>query len=79
MAVLESTVVDRKSLLIELRAQPDGVDRGSLSASMSTCPRADGCSCSPPHYLTLKTTVDDLSWDDGRSLILKFRVPPREA
>ena len=28
-----------------------------------------------PYYLTLKTTVDDLSWDDGPSLMLKFSIP----
>ena len=29
-----------------------------------------------PYYLTLKTTVEDLSWDDGSSLMLQFRIPP---
>jgi len=28
-----------------------------------------------PYYLTLKTTVDNLSWADGRSLLFKFQIP----
>jgi len=75
VAALESSVVDRQTLLIELRAQPDGSTAVALSIDVDL-PEGRRLVLLAPYYLTLKTTVDDLSWDDGRSLLLRFRIPP---
>jgi hypothetical protein len=75
VAALESSVVDRSTLLIELRAQPDGSTAVALSIDVDL-PEGRRLLLLAPHYLTLKTTVDDLSWDDGRSLLMRFRIPP---
>ncbi|HEY4267346.1 MAG TPA: hypothetical protein VGM94_04050 [Galbitalea sp.] len=75
VAAIENSVVDRYTLLIELRAQPDGSTAVALSIDLDL-PEGRRFVLIAPYYLTLKTTVDDLSWDDGRSLMLKFRIPP---
>jgi hypothetical protein len=74
VAAFDSTVVDRHSLLIELRAQPDGSTAVALSIDVDL-PEGRRLLLIAPYYLTLKTTVADLSWDDGRSLMLKFNIP----
>jgi hypothetical protein len=73
VAAMDSTVVDRRSILIELRAQPDGSTAVALSIDVDL-PEGRRLLLLAPYYLTLKTTVDDLSWDDGRSLMVKFRI-----
>ena len=75
VAAMESTMVDQRTLLIELRAQPDGSTAVALSIDVDL-PEGRRLVLLAPHYLTLKTTVDDLSWDDGRSLLMRFRIPP---
>lgn len=75
VAAIENSVVDTYTLLIELRAQPDGSTAVALSIDLDL-PEGRRFVLIAPYYLTLKTTVDDLSWDDGRSLMLKFRIPP---
>jgi hypothetical protein len=75
VAAMDSTVVDRRSLLIELRAQPDGSTAVALSIDVDL-PEGRRQLLLAPYYLTLKTTVDDLSWDDGRSVMVKFRIAP---
>jgi hypothetical protein len=75
VAAMDSPVVDRQTLLIELRATPDGSTAVALSIDVDL-PEGRRLLLLAPHYLTLKTTVDDLSWDDGRSLMLRFRIPP---
>jgi hypothetical protein len=75
MAALDSAVVDKDTLLIELRAQQDGSTAVALSIDVDL-PEGRRLLLIAPYYLTLKTTVDDLSWDDGRSLLLRFRIPP---
>jgi hypothetical protein len=77
VAAMDSTVVDRRSLLIELRAQPGGGTAVALSIDVDL-PEGRRLLLLAPYYLTLKTTVEDLSWDDGRSLMLKFRIAPNE-
>jgi hypothetical protein len=77
MAAIDTTAVDRRSLLIELRAQPDGSTAVALSIDVDL-PEGRRLLLLAPYYLTLKTTVDDLSWDDGRSLMLKFRISPTD-
>jgi hypothetical protein len=75
VAAMESTVVDRHTLLIELRAQPDGSTAVALSIDVDL-PEGRRLVLLAPYYLTLKTTVEDLSWDDGRSLLMRFKIPP---
>jgi hypothetical protein len=75
VAAMDSTVVDRRTLLIELRAQADGSTAVALSIDVDL-PEGRRLLLLAPYYLTLKTTVDDLSWDDGSSLMLKFRIAP---
>ena len=77
VAAMDTTAVDRRSLLIELRGQPDGSTAVALSIDVDL-PEGRRLLLLAPYYLTLKTTVDDLSWDDGRSLMLKFRIAPNE-
>jgi hypothetical protein len=76
VAAIESTMVDRRTLLIELRAQPDGGAAVALSIDIDL-PEGRRLVLLAPYYLTLKTTVDDLSWDDGRSLLMRFKIPPK--
>ncbi len=75
MAAIENSVIDQHTLLIELRGQADGSTAVALSIDLDL-PEGRRLVLIAPYYLTLKTTVDDLSWDDGRSLMLKFRIPP---
>jgi hypothetical protein len=77
VAAMDTTAVDRRSLLIELRAQPDGSTAVALSIDVDL-PEGRRLLLLAPYYLTLKTTVDDLSWNDGRSLMVKFRIAPTE-
>jgi hypothetical protein len=73
VAALDSTVIDRRTLLIELRAQPDGGTAVALSIDVDL-PEGRRLVLLAPYYLTLKTTVDELSWDDGRSLLMRFTI-----
>jgi hypothetical protein len=75
VAAMESTMVDQRTLLIELRAQPDGSTAVALSIDIDL-PEGRRLVLLAPYYLTLKTTVEDLSWDDGRSLLMRFKIPP---
>jgi hypothetical protein len=75
VAAIESTVVDRHTLLIELRAQEDGSTAVALSIDVDL-PEGRRLVLLAPYYLTLKTTVEDLRWDDGRSLLMRFKIPP---
>jgi hypothetical protein len=74
VAALDSPLVDRQTLLIELRGQEDGSTAVALSIDVDL-PEGRRLLLFAPYYLTLKTTVDDLSWDGGRSLMLNFRIP----
>jgi hypothetical protein len=75
VAAMGSPMVDQQTVLIELRAQPDGSTAVALSIDVDL-PEGRRLVLLAPYYLTLKTTVDDLSWDDGRSLLMRFRIPP---
>lgn len=76
VAVFESPVVDNHTILIELRDHGDGSTGVALSIDVDL-PEGRRLMLLAPHYLTLKSTVRNLSWDDGRSLKLRFRVPAR--
>jgi hypothetical protein len=75
VAAMQSTMVDQRTLLIELRAQPDGSTAVAVTIDVDL-PEGRRLVLLAPYYLTLKTTVDDLSWDDGRSLLMRFSIPP---
>ena len=75
VAAMGSPMVDQRTVLIELRAQQDGSTAVALSIDVDL-PEGRRLVLLAPYYLTLKTTVDDLSWDDGRSLLMRFRIPP---
>jgi hypothetical protein len=75
VAALDSSVIDHRTLLIELRAQADGSTAVALSIDVDL-PEGRRLVLLAPYYLTLKTTVDDLSWDDGKNLLMRFRIPP---
>lgn len=74
--VTESPVVPIESVLVEIRDEGDGSTAVALSMDVDL-PEGRRVMLLAPHYLTLGTTVDDLSWDDGRTLLLKFRIPPQ--
>lgn len=74
LAVMDNPVVDRDSLLIELRGQADGSTAVALSLDVDL-PEGRRVMMLAPYYLTLKTTVDNLSWADGRSMLFKFQIP----
>jgi hypothetical protein len=75
VAAIESTSVDRRTLLIELRSQADGSTAVALSIDVDL-PEGRRLVLLAPYYLTLKTTVEDLSWENGRQLLMRFKIPP---
>jgi hypothetical protein len=75
VAAHDSSVIDQQTVLIELRAQPDGSTAVALSIDLDL-PEGRRLRRLAPYYLTLMTTVDDLSWDDGRITQLNFKIPP---
>lgn len=74
LAVFDSPVVDNHTILIELRDHGDGSTGVALSIDVDL-PEGRRLMLLAPHYLTLKSTVRNLSWDGGRSLKLRFKVP----
>jgi hypothetical protein len=74
LAAMDTPVVDRDSLLIELRARPDGSTAVAISLDVDL-PEGRRLMLLAPYYLTLGTTVDNLRWDDGRSTLLRFQIP----
>ncbi len=64
-------------LLIELRGEPDGSTAVALSNDV-TLPEGRRLTLLAPHYVRLRATVDDLEWEPGEKLRLRFRVPPRQ-
>jgi hypothetical protein len=69
-AVLDTPVVDSGSLLIELRGRQDGATAVALSID-ADLPEGRRIMHLAPHYLALRSTVDDLIWDASR---LSFTV-----
>lgn len=66
---------NRTPLVIELRGEPDGSTAVALSMDVQL-PEGRRITLLSPHYLTLKTAVDELRWDSGQQLRMHFRLPP---
>lgn len=71
--VAESPIVDSETVLVEIRSAPDGSTAVALSLDLDL-PEGRRLTLLAPYYLTLKTTVDSLAWDDGRRLMMTFTV-----
>ncbi|HEY4152521.1 MAG TPA: hypothetical protein VGM38_04305 [Pseudolysinimonas sp.] len=61
-AVLDTPGADSSSLLIELRGRPDGATAVGVSMDVDL-PEGRRIMHLAPYYLTLRTAVDDLTWD----------------
>jgi hypothetical protein len=70
-AVLATPGADSDSLLIELRGRPDGATAVALSLDVDL-PEGRRIMHVAPHILTLRTAVDDLTWD---SRTMNFTAP----
>jgi len=76
-AVLESPVLRSESLEVELREHDDGSTGVALSMHLDL-PEGRRITMLAPYYLTLKSTVDNLTWLGGdKQLRLKFQLPAR--
>lgn len=64
-AVLDTPGADSTSMLIELRGRPDGATAVAISMDVEL-PEGRRIMHIAPHLLTLRTAVDDLSWDSRR-------------
>jgi hypothetical protein len=62
LAVLETPGADSSSILIELRGRPDGATAVALSLDVEL-PEGRRIMHLAPHYLTLRTAVEDLDWN----------------
>lgn len=61
-AVLDTPGADSSSLLIELRGRPDGATAVGISMDIDL-PEGRRIMHLAPYYLTLRTAVDDMTWD----------------
>lgn len=76
-AILDTPGTDSGSLMVDLRAAPDGATAVGVSLDMAL-PEGRRIMHLAPYYLTLKTAVEDLAVDDGGFLSLSFRIPRDE-
>lgn len=60
-------------LVIELRGEAGGTTAVAISADLSF-PDGRKLTMLAPHYVTLVATVDDVEWDSGTKLGVRFRV-----
>lgn len=72
-AILETPGADSGSVLVELRGQEDGSTAVALSLDVDL-PEGRRIMHLSPYYLTLRTAVRDLRWEDVRHL--RFELPP---
>ena len=72
MAVIEHPAATVGTLFIELRPEVNGSTAVALSLDFAL-PEGRRALMLAPYYLTLQTTVDDLSWDPARDL-LQFQL-----
>lgn len=74
-AILDTPGTDSGSLLVELRAHPDGSTAVGVSLDIEL-PEGRRVMQLAPYYLALRGSVDDLAWSDDRFLRLTFNLPP---
>jgi hypothetical protein len=72
-AILETPGADAGSVLVELRGQDDGSTAVAMSLDVDL-PEGRRIMHLSPYYLTLRTAVRDLRWEDVRHL--RFELPP---
>lgn len=77
VAVLDSAALVPDTMSIELRDSPEGGVAVGLSMRLDL-PEGKRMMLLAPYYLTLRATVDDLTWDDRDELSMRFRIPPPE-
>lgn len=73
-AILETPGTDAGSLLVELRAHPDGSTAVGVSLDFEL-PEGRRIMHLAPYYLALRGSVDDLEWSDDRFLRVTFNLP----
>jgi hypothetical protein len=74
-AILDTPGTDAGSLLVELRAHPDGSTAVGVSLDFEL-PEGRRVMQLAPYYLALRGSVDDLEWKDDKFLRLTFNLPP---
>jgi hypothetical protein len=72
------TDVGSNSLLVELRGQDNGSTAVGVSMDLEL-PEGRRTMHLAPYYLTLKTAVVGLTWNDGRLLRMRFEVPSQDS
>jgi hypothetical protein len=73
-AILDPPGTDSGSLLVELRAHPDGSTAVGVSLDFEL-PEGRRVMFLAPYYLALRGSVDDLQWSDDRFLRVTFNLP----
>jgi hypothetical protein len=74
-AILATPGTDAGSLLVELRAHPDGSTAVGVSLDFEL-PEGRRIMHLAPYYLALRGSVDDLEWRDDKFLRVTFNLPP---
>ncbi len=74
-AILDTPGTDAGSLLVELRAHPDGSTAVGVSLDFEL-PEGRRVMQLAPYYLALRGSVDDLQWSDDKFLRVTFNLPP---
>lgn len=73
-AVLDTPGTDAGSLLVELRAHPDGSTAVGVSLDFEL-PEGRRVMQLAPYYIALRGSVDDLQWSDDKFLRVTFNLP----
>lgn len=73
-AILDTPGTDAGSLLVELRAHPDGSTAVGVSLDFEL-PEGRRIMHLAPYYLALRGSVEDLEWNDDRFLRVTFNLP----
>jgi hypothetical protein len=74
-AILDTPGTDAGSLLVELRAHPDGSTAVGVSLDIEL-PEGRRVMQLAPYYLALHGSVNDLQWNNDRFLRVTFNLPP---
>ncbi len=76
-AILDTPGTDAGSLLVELRAHPDGSTAVGVSLDFEL-PEGRRVMQLAPYYIALHGSVEDLEWRDDKFLRVTFNLPPNE-